>query len=243
MAKTTLWSMMRKLADWPVTRGARLANGSESATAAAPLYDKSIQLEQLARLLIAQGQCDARTIARANSMAGESGETMDVVLIQLGLVSERGLAQAYTTLLGCPLAGPERYPAMEPLLPDVLPSGFLRRARAVPVELQGSVLTVVLADPLDAFTIAAITAATGFAVVREVALPIEIDAALDRLYPDSAGAPADAAHAGPLEEDTERLKDLASEAPVIRLVNQIIFRAVETQASDKRAAIKADARP
>jgi len=36
----------------------------------------------------------------------------------------------------------------------------------------------------------------------------------------------------PLEEDAERLKDLASEAPVIRLVNQIIARAVETQASD-----------
>ena len=34
------------------------------------------------------------------------------------------------------------------------------------------------------------------------------------------------------EDDTERLKDMASEAPVIRLVNQIISRAVETQASD-----------
>src|SRR6185312_11385002 len=36
----------------------------------------------------------------------------------------------------------------------------------------------------------------------------------------------------PIEEDAERLKDLASEAPVIRLVNQLIARAVETQASD-----------
>src|SRR5439155_16265504 len=36
----------------------------------------------------------------------------------------------------------------------------------------------------------------------------------------------------PAEEDVERLKDLASEAPVIRLVNQLIARAVETRASD-----------
>src|SRR5262249_57025912 len=36
----------------------------------------------------------------------------------------------------------------------------------------------------------------------------------------------------PGEEDTERLRDLASEAPVIRLVNQLVARAVETQASD-----------
>ena len=40
------------------------------------------------------------------------------------------------------------------------------------------------------------------------------------------------ADAEPAEEDAERLKDLASEAPVIRLVNQMIARAVETHASD-----------
>ena len=65
-------------------------------------------------------------------------------------------------------------------------------------------------------------------------MPIELEAALDRLYPDGdAAAERDAGGCGePLEEDAERLKDLASEAPVIRLVNQIIARAVETQASD-----------
>src|SRR5258708_11142301 len=45
---------------------------------------------------------------------------------------------------------------------------------------------------------------------------------LDEVLPD----------AEPAEEDAERLKDLASEAPVIRLVNQLIARAVETRASD-----------
>ena len=45
-------------------------------------------------------------------------------------------------------------------------------------------------------------------------------------------AAEDGAEGEPLEDDTERLKDLASEAPVIRLVNQIITRAVETHASD-----------
>jgi general secretion pathway protein E len=67
----------------------------------------------------------------------------------------------------------------------------------------------------------------------EVAVPIELDAALNRLYPDKTAAPVteDATEA-PLESDTERLKDLASEAPVIRLVNQLIASAVETHASD-----------
>ncbi len=194
------------------------------------------RLDALADLVIASGVCDARTVARARSVAADGDQRLDMVMIQLGLISERGLAQIYARLLDCAVAGPARYPDAEPVLPGELPGLFLRNARAVPVAIEAGHLVVAMADPLDDFTAAAIAAATGLAVRREVALPIEIDAALDRLYPDASGTGADEAEGlpgrEPLEEDAERLKDLASEAPVIRLVNQIIFRAVETQASD-----------
>jgi general secretion pathway protein E len=81
-----------------------------------------------------------------------------------------------------------------------------------------------------------VAAATLLPVAIEIATPIDLEAAFGRLYPEGGGATddeaADGVAAEPLEEDAERLKDLASEAPVIRLVNQIISRAVETQASD-----------
>ncbi len=191
-------------------------------------------LGTLAELLEQQGQCDAKTLDRARRVAGDSGQRLDLVLIQLGLVTERGLAEAYAALLGTRIAGPDRYPE-EPLLADRLTTRFLRGARAMPVALENGLLVVAAADPLDAFTPAAIAAASGHAVLLEVAVPIEIEAAFDRLYREDAAetAPGEG-HDGdqPLEEDAERLKDLASEAPVIRLVNQIIARAVETQASD-----------
>src|SRR6266851_9204485 len=98
-------------------------------------------------------------------------------------------------------------------------------------------VVVALADPLEVFTRNAIAAALGRPVAIAVAVPIELEAAISRLYPESEegtgpGARADALDEEPAEEDTERLKDLASEAPVIRLVNQLIARAVETGASD-----------
>ena len=195
--------------------------------------DAADPVERLARLLLDAGQCDARTLERGRRVAEESGTRLDIVLLQLGLVSERGLADAYCTLLGLRLATPERYPA-EPLLPERLTPRFLREVRALPVAIENGTLVVAVADPLDSFVPAAIAAATLHPVRREVAVPIELDAAAARLYP--ADSPEDAAAAEednvPLEEDAERLKDLASEAPVIRLVNQIISRAVETQASD-----------
>jgi general secretion pathway protein E len=190
-------------------------------------------MEDLAQLLMQQGQCDIKTLDRARRVAADSGQRLDSVMIQLGLVGERGLAEAYAALLGTRVVTPDRYPD-EPLFPERLTTRFLRTVRALPIALTGEVLVVAATDPLDNFTSSAIAAATGKRVVLEVAVPIELEAAFERLYRDETaetethGGESDA----PLEEDAERLKDLASEAPVIRLVNQIIARAVETQASD-----------
>jgi general secretion pathway protein E len=190
----------------------------------------------LADLLLERGLVDGKTLDRARRVAAENRQRLDSVLIQLGMVSERGLAEAYAALLGHRIAGTDRYPD-EAVLPERLKPKFLRKARAVPIRFDGVTVSVVVADPLDSFTLQAIAAATGRKVVLEIGVPIELDAALDRLYPES-GSRDDivddvTGEAGePLEEDAERLKDLASEAPVIRLVNQIIARAVETQASD-----------
>ena len=191
-------------------------------------------MERLAALLVEQGQCDARTVDRARRVAEESGQRLDAVLIQLGLATERGLAQGFSGLLGIPVAAASRYPDA-PLFPERLTARFLRQARAIPVAVEGRRLLVAVADPLDGFVPAAIAAATGYPVGIEVAVPIELDAAFERLYPDTPAEARGEEASGsdePLEEDAERLKDLASEAPVIRLVNQIISRAVESQASD-----------
>jgi general secretion pathway protein E len=191
-------------------------------------------IEALADRLVERGQCDQRGIERARRVAEETDQRLDNVLLQLGLVTERGLAEGYAALLGANVASPERYPSDEPLLPERLSAKFLRGIRALPLAVEGGALVVAVADPLDGFIPAAIEAATGQRVALEIAVPIELEAAFDRLYPreQAAEAPLDDGAGGHLEDDADRLKDLASEAPVIRLVNQLIARAVETQASD-----------
>ena len=196
--------------------------------------DTGQTMTALADLLIARSQCDIRTIERARSVASESGQRLDMVLMQLGLLTERGLAETYAALFALPIAEPGRYPVDTAPFADELPARFLRQAHALPIAIEDEMLVVATTDPLDEFTPAAIAAATGRPVRLEVAIPVELEAALERLYPDQdhASQPPEEATATSLEDDAERLKDLASEAPVIRLVNQIITRAVETNASD-----------
>jgi general secretion pathway protein E len=188
-------------------------------------------VESLAEALAARG-CDSRALERGRRVASDSGQRLDAVLLQLGLVSERQLAEAAAALLGTPVVTPDEYPTALPDCTAGVSRRFLRDARAVPLSDVGGTLTVALADPIDTFTPAALAAATGRRVLVAAAVPVELEAALNRLLPEE-GPVAELGEDGtPLEEDAERLKDLASEAPVIRLVNQIIGRAVETGASD-----------
>jgi general secretion pathway protein E len=188
--------------------------------------------------LVDNGAIDRRTLDRARRVAVETGARLDQVLTQLGLVSDRGLAEALAQLIAAPLVGAADYPDA-PLFVDRLKPKFLRRVRAMPIAATDDRATLAMADPLDVFTRNAVAAALGRPVAVAVAVPIELEAALERLYAQLAegGDAAEmldemVADAEPAEEDAERLKDLASEAPVIRLVNQLIARAVETHASD-----------
>src|SRR5438477_1567627 len=193
---------------------------------------------KLGSSLVDSGAIDRRTLDRARRVAAETGARLDQVLTQLGLVSDRGLAEAMAQLIAAPLVGAADYPDA-PLFHDRLKPKFLRRVRALPIAAGDDRATLAMADPLDVFTRNAIAAALGRPVAVAVAVPIELEAALERLYAE-LGEDGDAAEmldemvadAEPAEEDAERLKGLASEAPVIRLVNQLIARAVETHASD-----------
>jgi general secretion pathway protein E len=208
-----------------------------------PIISPSTQdtADLLARLgvtLVDDGAIDRRSLERARRVAIETGTRFDQVLTQLGLISDRGLAEAMAQLIAAPVVGAADYP-VAPLFEDRLKPKFLRRARALPITATEDRATLAMADPLDVFTRNAVAAALGRPVAVAVAVPIELEAALDRLYAEAVGV-ADGAEildelapdAEPAEEDAERLKDLASEAPVIRLVNQLIARAVETHASD-----------
>ena len=187
--------------------------------------------------LIERGQVDMVGLARARRVAGENAGRLDTVLTQLGLVSERALAEATARLLGLVIAAPADYPK-EALLPDRLRLKFLRRSRALPIALDERTLTVAMADPLDGFAVSSIGIAAQREIEIRVAVPIELESAFDRLYgEEDAPGPSESDDLVPssnaaVEDDAERLKDLASEAPLIRLVNQLISRAVETRASD-----------
>jgi general secretion pathway protein E len=164
-----------------------------------------------------------------------SDERLSSLLPKLGLVSERDLASALSELLGLPLVGAADFPS-EALLGDRLSPRFLRESRVLPLAEREEGLVLAMADPLDGYAADALRLISGRDLVLCVAEASELEAAVERLYGSGSSGRvveevSDASEEG-FDLDVERLKDLASEAPVIRLVNQLIHRAVEARASD-----------
>lgn len=195
-------------------------------------YEKS-----LGERLIESGKLDAAGLERARRVRADSGERLSSLLPKLGLVSERDLAQAVADELGLPLVGADAFPE-QPLFEERLSPRFLREAQVLPIAEEDGGLVVAMADPLNQYAIDALKLVAGRRLVTRVAVPADLEAAIDRLYPKggttlNAIAAAEAAESEEgVDLDVERLRDLASEAPVIRLVNQLITKAVESRASD-----------
>ncbi len=173
-------------------------------------------------------------------MRAESGGRIDHVLTNLGMVTERDMAGALAGVLGFSLAEADDYPDHKVLEVDVS-ARFLRESCIMPLAEFEESIALAMADPLDSYAIKAMELNAGKTVQPWVGAAADIEAAIDRVYGDGGptlndivdgidygGVGTDAA----AEDDIERLKDLASEAPVIRLVNLIIGRAVEARASD-----------
>ncbi|WP_212758111.1 type II secretion system ATPase GspE [Usitatibacter palustris] len=194
--------------------------------------------QRIGEILVARGKLDTANLDRALKLQeGESREKVGMILLRLGMVSGRDLADALASQLDLPLASGADFPEL-PLMEERISAKFLRDAQAVPLREDDEEVAVAIADPTDSYVLSAMQMASGKRVRPYIAAPNEIEAALERLYGggrSSMGQIVDSVESRDEEADwgdIEHLKDMASEAPVIRLVNLLFTKALESRASD-----------
>jgi general secretion pathway protein E len=208
------------------------ATATQSATT--PALHPLTPAERVIAHLQTSGRLNQNDLNRAKRLAEEGTDSLIRMLVRLGLVSERDMAEAMAEVFQMEVVEPDRFPA-EPVGQETLSLRFLKDSRVLPLREDDGRLEVAFADPTDRFVVDVVALAAGKPLLQRVALASDIDAALERLHTtkslDQEGNLDD--DLGEVsEDDIEHLKDLASEAPVIRLVNQLIQKAVESRASD-----------
>ena len=193
---------------------------------------------RLGEILIERGKLDLANLERAlRVQETEKKERIGAILTRTGFAAERDVIDALASQLALPVVPLAAYPEL-PILEERVSLRFIKESRSLPLLEDQDQLILAMVDPLDEYVLNAFHLVTGRTVVAQLAVPSELDSAFERLY--GTGKTSMDQIVGEVEtrdddggnEDLQQLKELASEAPIIRLVSLIISHALQARASD-----------
>lgn len=205
--------------------------------------------DELAEILIKKEFLTKKQLEKAQKKAEEENKELDKVLVELGYITEKELYTVLAEELGFEFLDLSEV-ELKTELSQFLPDNIAKRYNAVPVKLDGEKLVVAMTDPLDTNAVDDIMLLTGMEIETVMATESDIRKAINRLYGSTEIAEADELSAsiaevkldelssvefGDLEEEeisVDKLKEMVDEAPIVKLVNQIIFHAISDKASD-----------
>ncbi len=186
--------------------------------------------------LVKLGKLKPADLDRALRAQAEIRQPLGSVLVRLGMLSEQEVAFVLSRHLNIRLAVSGDYPSL-PLENHGVPVNYMRTAELVPVSIAQERMVVVMSNPQDGFARQALSMSVGKTIEPLLGIPSEIRTHIERMYGTDADKKAleDEFEITGTDEnldDIEHLKDMASGAPVIRIVNQIMTNAMVMRASD-----------
>lgn len=185
--------------------------------------------ERLGEILVRAGKITAEQLAAALAVQAAEGGKLGQVLVRQLVLDEDEIAQTLAEQKGLDCVRLTAFPIDRRAVSEI-PERLARKRLIIPIAYEGESLVLAMADPLDVEAIDDVRLTTGRSVVPVVATPTQIQYAIEKFL-----ASADA-----LQEVVETVREDHEEevaapdedAPVVRLVNQIIREAVMDQASD-----------
>ncbi|TXL14869.1 type II secretion system protein GspE [Methylococcaceae bacterium HT3] len=175
---------------------------------------------------------DLNKVAKIREQMQETG--LPLLLVKLGLCSEKDVANALAKVTELAIVKPEEYPNT-PVLPEQVSLRFLREYHLVGIKADEDKVVVAVMDPENAVVLQLLQLICDAEIELKIGVLSDIDKAIESQYDEGKsqmGQITDDLGANESLDDIEHLKDLASEAPVIRMVNLIFQRALESKASD-----------
>jgi type IV pilus assembly protein PilB len=223
----------------PNLRKAGIAGATAEGGGLAPASSVNAVAELVADLLAATNLLAEDKLNVVRGRAGQAG-SLSRAIVDEGFAASEGVARMlaarhHMPLVDLPLTGVEKTAG------ELVPLHVLERLVAIPYALDGETLRVAVADPSDLHAIDELRLASRHQLELAVASRDDILTELRRLARQSEAFGARAALAeeealleAEEEEDADDLEaeDGISEAPLVRLVNSIIFQAAEDGASD-----------
>ncbi len=207
---------------------------SEPMTATLPTTDR------LGDLLVQEGVITPSQLKAALADQRQSGDRLGYVLVKLGLADEVDVARVLARQLRMPAVDLSRFEP-DPKILRLIPNDVAQKQLVLPLRRDGRTLTVAMADPTDPSLLQDLKFITRFDVFPVVVGEYSLRALIDKWYAGSEEQLRDllkdvdlTATLEVVEEEEEEVVTQAQidDAPVVRLINGILFEAVRRGASD-----------
>jgi type IV pilus assembly protein PilB len=189
---------------------------------------------KLGLMLVQRGLLSRADLDQALQWQKKSGQGLVPILIERSLVTEVDLVSTLARQLGLEFVDLSEY-SVDPAAAMLISPALSRRYLALPVGWDDGRLVVAMADPSNVFAIDDIRNITGKEVMAVVATRAGIDKAIAANNPldsDAEGITALASETFKAEEDLADIREVTEDAPIVKLVNLLITRAVMERASD-----------
>ena len=211
-----------------------------------PLEMLNIKTNNLVARSECAGQLSSSDLRRARDIFGTSGQ-LDVLAAEVGLNSEVEVLEAVGDSLGLAVVDLSAIDVSASLLDD-FPVRLVHRHGVFPLERTEWSLRLLVSDPFDVQAIDTVSAVTGLTVSPVLALPHEVAAlikthlgvgaqTLDGLIAQESDEEVEVL--GDLEFDESEAAEMAQQASVVRLVNDILTEAANARASDIHMEVQA----
>jgi len=193
--------------------------------------------KKLGEILLARGLVTETDLEKALSEQHQTGAFLGQIMLKRGVIKKRDLAQALEAQLGVPFVELSES-SIDSEVAALLPESMVRTYRAVPFDLDGDVMQVAMADPLNMTAIESMRLVTGLQVQPFFAPEEDVLLAVNQVF-DGREAAYKA-----IEDTSEMVRDdaqpiairelerMVEDAPVVRLVDSIIQGAIGGDASD-----------
>jgi general secretion pathway protein E len=183
--------------------------------------------DEIGSILINNGKLQQSQLERALAHLATVPQSLGEILVSLGFISEEDLVTTLSQQLSLPLYVPSEE---DEFIPFEISKPFHRDHPFVLIR-KGEEYKLVVSDPLDSETLSAAEAL----LPHPFSVTLATESSLRKMVNEQYGLATDDAEEGKLstsEDDIDKLKDMASEAPVIKYVNRLIDTAVKRKASD-----------
>ncbi|MGD2050897.1 MAG: ATPase, T2SS/T4P/T4SS family [Acidimicrobiia bacterium] len=185
-------------------------------------------------MLLEEGMISSKDLEVAVAKQRTSGLPLGKILVEEGLVKEADLVRTLARQIGIEYVDLTET-SIDPAAVALVPEYLLTRYLVLPIGFEDDRLVVAMADPANVLAIDDLRAVSGMGISPRVATRTELEEAIQRQQrlDDSVSDLAEQAAEDSREDtDVSGLEVAAEEAPVVKLMNTIIGRAINERASD-----------